>query len=294
MPVPLEELFHYGHLRGVYTREALLLWVWLPFGLVLLVVRLLLFLLLSLLLLVLPAAALPLSPRLVRTGLFLLFGIRIHVRSGAGRLAAAVGEHGGRLVLACNHVTAFDAVPVQALVSTRTLIDAHFFRHVSATFHRLVGAVRVDRTRGRSVVRAAVLDALRAGDDDGRPLLVFPEGWDTSGERAVLRYNKFTLGLGRPVVPVAMRARVPLGVPLRPGCLGVTLATELLWLFFSPGLVWELDILPVLPPVGESGAAAQAARAQEATAAVLGVEASPFTNRDVHRWRRERVPGCAF
>ena len=54
-------------------------------------------------------------------------------------------------VLVCNHVTAFDVLPLLAVVSgASVLIDAEFFRAVSPVWHRAVGAVSdTERERER-------------------------------------------------------------------------------------------------------------------------------------------------
>jgi 1-acyl-sn-glycerol-3-phosphate acyltransferase len=74
-----------------------------------------------------------------------------------------------------------------------------------------------------------------------RPLVYFPEGWDTNGT-GLLIYQKFLFSLGLTVLPVALKVNV-LGLPLVPGKLGSSIFKEIAWMFFSPLYIYDIELL---------------------------------------------------
>lgn len=78
-------------------------------------------------------------------------------------------------------------------------------------------------------------------NDSKRPLVYFPEGWDTNGT-GLLIYQKFLFSLGFTVLPVALKVHV-LGLPLVPGKLGSSIFKEIVWMFFSPLYIYDIELL---------------------------------------------------
>jgi hypothetical protein len=97
-------------------------------------------------------------------------------------------------------------------------------------------------------------------------------------------YQKFLFSLEKPILPVALRAWVPL-IPVEPGVLGTSVLREVLWLFFYPVLVFDVKFLePQTKRPGE-GDVEFAKRVQEMTAKELQICATDYTYKDALQLR---------
>lgn len=129
--------------------------------------------------------------------------------------------------------------------------------------------------------RKNVLNAL---EKSSKTLLFFPEGWDTNTKTGLMVYQKFLFSLGKPILPVALRAWVPL-IPVEPGVLGTSVLREVLWLFFYPVLVFDVKFLePQQKRDGESDVEF-AKRVQEMTAKELQICATNYSYKDALQLR---------
>lgn len=283
MQPSIQRLFNYSHVRANLSLwQRAVLAAYLPVGLALLVCRCILLVPVVVAFAVLPAGLFT-APmlRLMQVP----FGLVVRV-AGLDVLERARREHGSAFVLAANHTTAFDVFPFISLVRVRVLLDAGFYRLILSTFGKIVGAVPLDKSHGdKTTVRSAVLDALHSPAAAG-PLLFFPEGWDTNSAVGLLQFNKFVFGLGKPIVPVALRARIPFGLALVPSMLGSSLAREVAYLLFYPCIVWQLDFLPTMQRAPGETEAAFARRVQQSVAAALGIAATSYSDKDALALRR--------
>jgi len=230
-------------------------------------------------------------PPFITRLLFVPFGIfvRYHVKSAETgdqpSLKSIIAKH-KPLAIAANHCGTFDVLPFLALHPVNVLLDAHFYASVRSTFHKVVGAIPLDQSNKhlgdrREKMRGAIANHLASAR---YPLLFFPEGWDTNAHRGILMYNKFLFSLGYPILPVALRVRVPL-LGLEPGVLGVRFWSELLWLLFYPALVYDLTFLPVETKRANETEEEFARRVQALTGAELGVCPTRYFNKDALRLR---------
>jgi len=154
---------------------------------------------------------LPFHPRFIRRFIHLwarfiiwllriICGIRLEV-TGLENIAP------GAAIIASKHQSAFDTFVWLALldqpnyVLKRELLNLPFWGRVA----RHSGAVAVDRDGGGSALRAMVRDAKRVLDE-GRPLVIFPEGTRSApGERVAYQPGvaALVMGSGVPCYPVA-------------------------------------------------------------------------------------------
>jgi 1-acyl-sn-glycerol-3-phosphate acyltransferase len=207
-------------------------------------------------------------------------GVRLVVRGG-DRFDAGTDD-GGVLVVA-NHVSWLDilvlgAVQPMRLVAKREVRDWPLLGAVAVK----IGTVFVDRASLRSLpdMVAETARALRSGSSVG----LFPEGTTWCGEASgPFRRAGFQAALdaGVPVRPVAQRMTLPDGTPTTAGAfIGEdTLLDSLLRVLRLPGLVVELEILPLLVPAEGTSRAELARRAELAVAAATGVSAPPVSAR---------------
>jgi 1-acyl-sn-glycerol-3-phosphate acyltransferase len=290
----LPSLFNTSHINHTNPFRLALLAAYSPFGCVLFVLRLSLFLTLTVLISV---TGLNPSPALLRA-LCLPFGLLVSADGPALHGWRGFTGSGRRCIITPNHVSAFDVVPLRCLVRTRTLMDRAFFGLVRGSWADIVGAIWVDRSRSKEQVREDVAQGMARGPA-GEPVVVFPEGWDTSGRVGLLRFNKGIFETeGATVIPCAIRVNVCMDwmLPLVPGALGVALWSELAWLFFQPGLHYRLTFLDPFPtpnsrPEAIQQAASNAEKAQRAIATHLKIEPTHFTNKDTLQWRQQVMKG---
>ena len=148
------------------------------------------------------------------------------VREAAHRLAAALGAIArahelavtvrgevprGTALIVANHVSYLDPLAILPVCPAAPLAKAEVEAWpVIGAIGRALGVVFVDRPRGPA--RARALRRLHALLAAGVPVLNFPEGTTTHGDR-VLQFARGSFGiaqrLGVPVVPLAIRYRDP-------------------------------------------------------------------------------------
>jgi 1-acyl-sn-glycerol-3-phosphate acyltransferase len=190
-------------------------------------------------------------------------------------------------ILACNHTTPFDVFPFLGHFNVSVLIDKGFFESSSLIkpFVKLLDGIPLERTQStKETDRQNVITALGGK----RQLLYFPEGWDTSGKVGLLVYQKFLFGLGKDVLPVAIKVRVPF-LPIEPSLLGTSILREIFWIFFCPCYVFEVEFLE---PTGKSEKESDidfAGRVQKMTADVLGISTTNYSYKDALEYRKKLV-----
>jgi len=171
------------------------------------------------------------------------------------------------------------------------LIDKGFFESslLARQFTKIVGAIPIKRGTDLQVKaqdRQVVLDHLSATK---RPLLFFPEGWDTNCKTGILLYQKFLFSLGKPIVPVALKVHIPF-LPLSASMLGTSVLREVLWLFFYPCIIFNLTFMqPQSIQKGETEIQF-ARRVQCMTANTLGVVATEYTYKHALQLRLSILP----
>lgn len=279
--------------------RGLLLAAYLPLGVALLCARLGLVVALCAMCAVCPVSLSSWVIHSLKPLLFPLCGLFVRYSCGPG---VPQPKDMARVVLACNHTTAFDILPFFRLCQPSVLLDKSFFESslVVRQFLDVFKAIRLpalDSDQARQAFRKSLRDRLAQLRS---PLVFFPEGWDSACV-GLLRYHKHMFTLGIPVLPVTLRARVLLLPLLQPGMLGSSVLRELLWLFFVPGTLYTVHFLPEVSRAGDAGdrsgegsgegdaeaaAAAAAARAQAAAGAALGIPCTAYTKHDALALRR--------
>jgi 1-acyl-sn-glycerol-3-phosphate acyltransferase len=240
---------------------------------------------------VLAAVLLPLLPEQRRARVSrAIFRVALHavgvrlVHRGDQRFDAGPGT--GGVLMVANHLSWVDilvlgAVQPMRMVAKRELRDWPILGAVAVR----VGTLFVDRAGLRSLpsVVAGAAEALRAGSVVG----LFPEGTTWCGAAVgTFRRAGFQAALdaGVPVRPVAQRMRLLDGTPTSIGAFigDDTLGDSLLRVLRLPGLVVEVDVLPLLVAQPGTDRCELARRAELAIAEVTGV-AAPEVSRPPRR-----------
>jgi len=215
-----------------------------------------------------------------------VFGIWYSV-SGIEHISSPAARNS---IVTCNHCSTFDVIPFFAARFLYVLVDKGYYDAVPCRswIHTMIPLVPLDKRanpspedkqRVRDTVRSQLFRA-------NEPVLVFPEGWDTSSRGGLLRFNQFLFGLDLPVVPASLRISTFSWLPCVTTMLGTTFTFELLFLLFLPFVHYELKFHPSQRIQPGEGADSFARRVQVLTAQALKVEATFFCDKDALQLRR--------
>jgi len=279
-PPPLTSLFCFGHIRwhsNILCHALLMLYI--PFGILLMMIR---FLFLSIIILIIIITPDNFTfPPIVMSFLLITFGFFVSVDG--------FKENCHKPIIVCsNHRTPFDVFPFMKMFNFDVLIDKGFFESsfLARKFKKIVGAIPLvrgsdqnDREKDKQTILAHLSKCKR-------PLLFFPEGWDTNGKKGLMIYQKFLFSLGKPVHPVALTVDVPI-LPLNPGMLGTSVIKEVLWLFFYPCTIWSLTFLSPQKKEVNEDEISFARRTQCITANSLGIFPTNYSYKDALKLRIE-------
>jgi len=284
-------MFYYSHVK-LWSRmtwcEAITLVLYIPFGLSFMICRLC-----GLVIFLFSMASLgmlshwspvknPIMWRIFSSMFGLWYNIRgiEHIRSPDARNA----------IVTCNHCSTFDVIPFFAARFVHVLVDKGYYDAVPCRswVHTMIPLVSLDKRANPSPedkqrVRDTVRSQLHRANE---PVLVFPEGWDTSSRGGLLRFNQFLFGLDLPVLPTSLRISTWSCLPLVTTMLGTTFTFELLFLLFLPFVQYDLEFHPILRSRAGESSDSFAKRVQLLTAQKLDVEATAYCDKDALQLRR--------
>jgi len=265
----VEDLFNKRRMRADAPTWAKVLWaIYMPFAVVLFLVRMVLFLFMCFTIIVLPRnVGDPLNIFLMRvvTGLIVK-----HNRDAP----VVKGPH----VIVCNHVTDFDTFALRVLLSRYwVLTSAHLqtLPIIGAVYTKMGSVFVAPTVESRTKAKDTMQKLLQTTGD---PLIVFPEGGLTSGKTGLLMYHKFVFSLNVPVIPGAIRLADPW--PAEHDYLGSSWGKNFFWFLAVPFHVYEITFLPAITRNYNEEPEEFAARTQRITASFLGQVPTKFTYSD--------------
>jgi 1-acyl-sn-glycerol-3-phosphate acyltransferase len=288
MTVPLQDLFFTSHIKPLNFWRGLILLYYIPIGVTLLITR---FVLLSILLSILfigtlfriPVTDLVFHQRICKV-LLAVFGLYCRFKNGD-----ALKTLKKPVIIASNHRTAFDVIPFLLYPPLDVLIDRGFFdgHMISRKFidfvANIMGTIKIDSHHDESKRQQQRESIVQHLNQSQRPLVYFPEGWDTNGT-GLLIYQKFLFSLGLTVLPVALKVNV-LGLPLVPGKLGSSIFKEIAWMFFSPLYIYDIELLEPTTKTASEDPDQFANRVQHIVAHHMGVVATKYSKKDALQYR---------
>eukprot|EP00873_Tetraselmis_striata_P015839 jgi/Tetstr1/436103/TSEL_024951.t1 len=173
-----------------------------------------------------------------------------------------------RHVLVSNHLTAGDLIVL--------------YTRPQRYIHLITPAVPEAATRvanHRVLLRhatPATYDALATDEGIAESVHLFPEGGMTNGT-GMMRFSRGFVRFSRdlPVVPMALRVRVPLGVSTH--TLTSSFAANLFWFSFAPWISFTCTVLPPMRMEAGESPGRFAQRLEKAVAEELGVPVAELT-----------------
>ncbi|GAB9472195.1 hypothetical protein Gpo141_00009380 [Globisporangium polare] len=274
---PLTSMFQFERIKTPYHLGHVLLLLYSPFGVVLMLLRILCAFTLAFFL-----PKLLSETQLDNGGMHKLFavisGTIVNVQD------AHLFDRKEADIIVSNHISEFDAIALRWVTPAHVLgYDFYkkmlFFRLLGDKFG-LVYVPYVSRNQGgaegRDQVREIIVQKLEKKD---KPLAAFPEGGLTNGRVGLLQYHKFLFSLGKTVQPFTIQASDgPFPVNINDET--STFLANVLWYFFIPWHHYTVKVLPPTRAAAGEDPLVFAQRVMQATAQALHQQATPFLYRD--------------
>jgi len=266
--IEIIDLFNRGRVKTESSLLAKFLFVfYLPFGLALLVVRVVLFILACFFIILLPRElGYPLNSFLIR----IVGGL---VVSHSRKASQPTDAH----VVVANHVTDFDTFALWMSIGNYYVLTSEHLKSIpiiGAVYAKL-GAIWVSPTPESRAKAKETMKSLLTVD---APLVLFPEGGLTSGKTGLLMYHKFIFSLDVPIVPAALRLLDPW--PVNHDYIGSSWVKNFFWFLLVPFHVYEIVYLPPVTRNADETPEAFARRTQELTASYLQQVPTKFAYAD--------------
>uniref|UniRef100_A0A8R1DIU3 CUE domain-containing protein n=1 Tax=Caenorhabditis japonica TaxID=281687 RepID=A0A8R1DIU3_CAEJA len=172
-------------------------------------------------------------------------------------------------VLCANHVSILDHLAIDIL--TPCLLPSVW--DIPAFIRWCFGYVDLGAARGREQL---VNGAKKLIAKEQMPLLAFPEGVITSGEKALLKFNTWSFEIAPVVQPVAVRVWRPNPWKVAVSVLGATWWIDLFYFFALPFTVISVEYLPIMERNEEESLEEFTGRVAEQIAGNLKISVSKF------------------
>ncbi|CAP39472.2 Protein CBG22962 [Caenorhabditis briggsae] len=200
---------------------------------------------------------------------------RMHaLRTMCSILGIVVEKRGERdetaRVLCANHVSILDHLAIDIL--TPCLLPSVW--DIPSVIRWCFGYVDLGAARGRDHLVNGAKKLL--AKETEMPLLAFPEGIITSGEKALIKFNTWAFEVAPIVQPVSVRVWRPYPWKVAVSVLGATWWTDLFYFFALPFTVISVEYLPKMEKKEEESLDEFTARVAETLAANLKISVSKF------------------
>ncbi|XP_067126562.1 lipid droplet-regulating VLDL assembly factor AUP1-like [Centruroides vittatus] len=221
--VRLEELFDRDRFETGWDEFSLVFYF--PFGLCLVIVRIIISLLLFIIANILPRLS---TVRCITLRiLYTILGIIIKEEGVHFRDPKAT-------ILISNHVTVFDHIAIDLIspcVLSVTWELPQFLQYV-------LGFKKHERS-------GEYLDSSHRKDSKNS-VLIFPEGATTNGQRGLLKFVNWPISSNEYIQPIILKVYRPAGVNISPSIIGSSWYSDLFWMFFVPFTWFDIKYLPVM------------------------------------------------
>uniref|UniRef100_A0A1W7RAY6 Ancient ubiquitous protein 1 n=1 Tax=Hadrurus spadix TaxID=141984 RepID=A0A1W7RAY6_9SCOR len=220
--IRLDELFARDRCESGWDELNLVFYF--PFGIFLVVVRIIIGFLLCIVANILPRLS---SVRCVTLRIlyailgFIIKEEGVHFRDGRAEFLIA------------NHVTVFDHIAID-LVAPCVLSMSW---ELPEFFKNILGFKKIQRGEGT---------AIGSFEDSKNAILVFPEGATTNGNKGLLKFVTWPFTSNSYIQPVTVKVYRSAGVNIAPSVIDSTWWSDLFWIFFLPFTTFEIRYLPIM------------------------------------------------
>ncbi|CAB3403443.1 unnamed protein product [Caenorhabditis bovis] len=204
-------------------------------------------------------------------------------------LGLVVIDHGKRdqkaKVLVANHVSILDHTAID-LVSPCLLPSIW---DIPSVIRWCFGYVDLGASRGRTELVRQAKDLV---EREEFPLLAFPEGIITSGNKALLKFNSWCFEISDSVQPIAVKAWRPNPFKVAVSEIGASWWTDLVCFFIIPFTIIHVTYLPTVHRREQENVEEYAERVSGIIAGELGIETSKFDTSEaseaIKRWKKNK------
>lgn len=260
--------------KRVWSGNALLRTLYLPLGCILAFNRLQGVIVISLLAWVLPAPAKRIMYRLLLT----IMGVKITCKMTPEEVAV----HTDGCIVALNHISVFDHFPVLAMPCATIIVanaDSPIGAATAFLLFKCSGGTFWKVSDKKMLVRR-MRDFRR--NASGTTLYTTPEATINNG-KGLYRFRPELLNRGLPVVPLAMRLNLPLGLTANP--LHSPGVMKFLRLLMMPRMEFEMSYLAPLTRAEQQSDQEFADQIQQSIATYLDIPATHWTREDKYTYR---------
>ncbi|WP_017346565.1 hypothetical protein [Pantoea sp. A4] len=260
------------------SRKPILWALWLPFGIIVGLLRILA--------LVIYSFVMQAFPTRVKKKGYRIFLRMIGINVRVNMTPEQVGKHTDGCVVASNHISVFDHFTALGMPYATLMVDS-----VGGVAGKISGFL-LFKGSGASYWLVADLKQMMAKfrewkkSPSGTALYVTPEATINNG-RGLYRFRPDFLVRGRPVVPVAISIHLPFGLSAHPFYGNGVM--RFIRLLISPTIRFDMHYLPAIPgyeSAAKSGNQQEYAdRVQQAIATQLAIPATHFTREDKYAYR---------
>ncbi|KAL0235543.1 hypothetical protein GEMRC1_002125 [Eukaryota sp. GEM-RC1] len=267
-----ESMFYHTRFRRPLTLQHLVFFLYLPFGVLLCVLRIL-FILLGSLFLFDMSKFFKCDSVFFKVFSFVL-GVRVRVDN-----PELLNDADYRIIVS-NHICEADALAIASAMGKVSLIVPAWYSKFILTrklTNLYYNPIFIQPKSSRHILHETVTSHLRNDRPSSHlPILLHPEGALTNGKIALMSFNKFMFGLNVPIKPVAIRCRGSFHSVLNLDHLTTPVSYNIIWLLILPSVSWRITYLPTQTCGADEDSLAFSKRVQGLIADQLGLDCSDY------------------
>lgn len=172
-----------------------------------------------------------------------------------------------------NHITNFDHLAVKLLFN----VCVPSVWNLPPYLNWILGYTDFGASEGRQILLKNILSFIKKSSV---PVLIFPEGATTNGQRGLLKLNSWPFFLNDNVQPITLKVHRPVLTKISLSVLGSRWWSDMFWFLFVPYTVFTVRFLPVIHKADFENLEAFSKHVKEEMCKEVGLEETNFTSAD--------------